>query len=136
MPKRPCARPGCPALVTKGYCDGCKVTQHHDARRESAAKRGYDRRWQGYSRRRLRAHPVCEGLRLQPGGEVVINTHPGRVVLATLTDHILPHKGDRELFWAAWNHQSGCDACHNTKTAKEDGGFGRDHGRVAANQGV
>jgi len=56
---------------------------------------------------------------------MVINAHPGIFKAATLTDHIVPHKGDMKLFWDTDNHQSGCDDCHNVKTAREDGGFGR-----------
>lgn len=44
---------------------------------------------------------------------------PARVV-----DHVIPHKGDKELFWNQDNWQSLCVPCHATKSAKEDGGFG------------
>ena len=37
---------------------------------------------------RLRRYPLCEGLKLKPDGPVVVNTHPGRVMAGTLTDHI------------------------------------------------
>ena len=47
------------------------------------------------------------------------------MVAATLTDHIVPHKGDMKLFWDSANHQSLCHDCHSFKTAREDGGFGR-----------
>jgi 5-methylcytosine-specific restriction protein A len=43
---------------------------------------------------------------------------------ASLVDHILPHKGNQELFWNSDNWQSMCATCHNIKTASEDGGFG------------
>jgi 5-methylcytosine-specific restriction protein A len=129
MIKRPCARPGCLALVQKGYCDACRPKHSARARveaaRPSAHKRGYTPEWSRYSRNRLTLHPLCEGLRLEIDGPVVITAHPGRDALATLTDHIVPHKGDQRLFWRLDNHQSGCDDCHNLKTAREDGGFGR-----------
>jgi 5-methylcytosine-specific restriction enzyme A len=131
MPKKPCMRPGCPKLVERGqqgYCDehkGSRASVRNEAQRGTAAERGYDWRWAQYSKARLRREPLCIGLRLRPGGPVVINTHPELIVGATLTDHIVPHKGDKTLFWDPNNHQSGCDACHNVKTATEDGGFGR-----------
>src|ERR1700761_3944899 len=134
MPKRPCARPGCPNLVASGYCDGCSNSSPKkvaEGKRQSAHKRGYTREWTAYSRNRLKQYPLCEGLRIVPNGDVAINTHPGRVVQATLTDHIKPHKGSRDLFWDPNNHQSGCADCHNVKTAREDGGFGRDTWRGA-----
>lgn len=124
MAKRPCGRPGCGALVVRGYCAEHQPQRTYDDRRESAAKRGYGRKWQQYSAARLRRHPLCEGLRLRPEGPVVVNTHAGRVVAATATDHIVPHRGDMRLFWDTANHQSGCEDCHSVKTATYDGGFG------------
>ena len=48
----------------------------------------------------------------------------GRVTMATVVDHITPHKGDMARFWDWNNLQSLCVACHSRKTAREDGGFG------------
>lgn len=48
----------------------------------------------------------------------------GRITPATVTDHIIPHKGDQHLFWDFLNRQSLCRSCHSKKTALEDGGFG------------
>jgi 5-methylcytosine-specific restriction protein A len=39
-------------------------------------------------------------------------------------DHIIPHKGNKGLFWTRFNHQALCKSCHDRKTATEDGGFG------------
>ena len=133
MPKKPCMRPGCPNLVDRGkegYCDDhrssrCSV-RNEEKRKESDDRALYNWQWAKYSKARLRRDPLCIGLRLVPGGPIVINTHEeGVVVAATLTDHIVPHKGDRKLFWDTKNHQSGCKTCHDVKTATEDGGFGR-----------
>jgi 5-methylcytosine-specific restriction enzyme A len=79
--------------------------QESDERRGSAASRGYDSRWAGYSRRRLRKaeHALC-----------VCCKANGIVRPATLTDHIVPGRRKPELFWVEANHQSLCDACHNT----------------------
>lgn len=38
---------------------------------------------------------------------------------ASVVDHIIPHKGDRELFMDPTNHQSLCKRDHDKKTAKE-----------------
>ena len=43
---------------------------------------------------------------------------------STVADHIKPHKGVWELFCDLANLQGICDACHDRKTALEDGGFG------------
>lgn len=48
---------------------------------------------------------------------------PGCGAPATLTDHIVPHRGDPELMWSSWNWQTLCKGCHDQKTAKHDGGF-------------
>jgi 5-methylcytosine-specific restriction protein A len=46
-------------------------------------------------------------------------------VRATELDHIIPHKGNNELFWDESNHQGLCKHHHSLKTAKEDGGWGK-----------
>ena len=48
-----------------------------------------------------------------------------RIEPATVVDHITPHKGDMVKFWDESNHQGLCKRHHDTKTATEDGGFGR-----------
>ena len=40
---------------------------------------------------------------------------------STTVDHIIPHKGDRKLFWDKTNWQALCKPCHDAKTAREDG---------------
>ena len=71
--------------------------------RESAAKRGYGSRWQKYRERYLREHGLC-----------VMHQQQGRTVLATVVDHIQPHKGDHKLFWDPKNHQALCKMCHDS----------------------
>jgi 5-methylcytosine-specific restriction protein A len=44
----------------------------------------------------------------------------GRVVKASVVDHIIPHRGDAELFWNESNWQSLCKSCHDHKTMTED----------------
>jgi 5-methylcytosine-specific restriction enzyme A len=117
--KKPCAQPGCSSLVLRGYCDRC-APKHNTAliaerARPSAAARGYGRRWQKTSAARLDKHPWC----VDPYKVHKLFPEP-----ATVTDHVIPHKGNMTLFWDPTNWQSLCDRCHNTKTAFEDGGFG------------
>ena len=71
--------------------------------RESAAKRGYGRRWQKYRERYLREHPLC-----------VMHQQQGHTVAADVVDHIVPHKGDPRLFWDASNLWCVCGDCHRT----------------------
>lgn len=70
--------------------------------RESAAKRGYGRRWQAYRERFLREHPLC-----------AMHLEQGRTVPASVVDHKVPHKGDHKLFWDPKNHQALCKTCHD-----------------------
>jgi 5-methylcytosine-specific restriction protein A len=116
MAKRPCARVGCASLVVSGYCDGCKAKGAGKETRPSAAVRGYGRTWQVQRLWYLRSHPFC----VDPYG-----AHGERLELATVVDHIVPHKGDPELFRAPENRQGLCKACHDRKTVLEDGGLGR-----------
>lgn len=37
---------------------------------------------------------------------------PGKI--ATIADHIIPHKGNEELFWDTTNLQSLCKHCHDS----------------------
>ena len=48
----------------------------------------------------------------------------GRTTLANVVDHKTPHRGNEALFWSQTNWQGLCKPCHDSKTAKEDGGFG------------
>lgn len=120
-PLQPCARPGCSFLATDGrYCaKHAKIEnarkKQYDRQRGSSAKRGYGRKWQNYRKTYLAEHPLCVHCKKK-----------GRVMPATVVDHIKPHHGDYDLFWEPGNHQAICKRCHDIKTATEDGGFGRD----------
>lgn len=94
------------------------ITQHNQpTHRLSAAKRGYGRRWQKASKAFLREHPLCQCPECDEGRK--------RVKAATVVDHKIPHRGDMMRFWNPSNWQSMAKECHDKKTAKEDGGFGR-----------
>ena len=102
-PKRPCRHPGCPNLSDDVYCE------EHRAKyvRESAAARGYDSRWQKARARFLKRNPLC-----------VACFRDKKLVPATVVDHILPHRGDKRLFWDESNWQPLCKACHDGKTGR------------------
>ena len=40
-----------------------------------------------------------------------------------MVDHVVPHKGDKRLFWTRQNWAASCKSCHDLKTLSE-GGFG------------
>ena len=109
MTMKPCRAPGCPKLVggSGGHCED--HVKSYDRRRGTSASRGYGSRWQMARKTYLIRNPVCNEC--------------GR--LATVVDHITPHKGDQKLFWDKMNWQPLCKRCHDSKTAREDGGFGK-----------
>lgn len=82
----------------------------YDRFRPNANARLYDRRWRKARAVFLAEHPLCwECLRKAPR----------RDKLAIEVDHIVPHKGDRELFWDRNNWQPLCKACHSAKTLRD-----------------
>jgi len=84
--------------------------------RPNASQRGYDARWQKARLAFLADNPLCARCK---------EASPPRITEATVVDHIIPHKGDQSLFWSVTNWCSLCTRCHDSKTATEDGGFGR-----------
>jgi len=90
------------------------VRKHEAYKRESSTKRGYDRKWRKARAWYLKQNPWC----------VRCLANHLRTV-ATVVDHIIPHRGDKYLFWLITNWQALCKRCHDIKTATEDGGFGR-----------
>lgn len=83
-----------------------------DVERGTAAQRGYGSRWQRTRIGFLAAHPLCASCMAA-----------GRVTEATVVDHIVPHRGDMNLFWQRSNWQPLCKPCHDRKTATEDSTF-------------
>jgi len=114
----PCRHPACGALVKTGagYCATHRKTEQKriDKARGSSTERGYDSKWRTARAGFLRKHPLCAACER-------IN----RTAAASVVDHITPHKGDKDLFWDRANWQPLCKPCHDRKTAREDGGWGR-----------
>lgn len=109
-----CGKPGCPAIIPgdQSFCE--RHRGEYDRRRGSAASRGYDHRWRREREAELLAEPLCREC-----------LKAGVITPATVRDHIVPHKGNKALFHDPANRQSLCKHCHDAKTAREDGGFGR-----------
>ena len=66
-------------------------------------------RWLKIRAAYLATHPLCEC---------------GCNRIATVVDHKQPHRGDMELMFSWDNLQAMTKACHDRKTALQDGGFG------------
>lgn len=65
-------------------------------------------RWQQVRKRQLDREPLCR------------ICHP-RLTIATICDHIEPHRGDVEKFWSG-PFQSLCKPCHDSTKQREEGG--------------
>lgn len=105
----PCKHPGCAALIPHGqmYCEEHKPLHTKD--RAHAAERGYGAKWQRERRKFLESNPFC-----------VKCYEEGHITMATVVDHIKPHRGDQKLFWDRSNWQPLCEHHHNVKTMTED----------------
>ena len=79
--------------------------QNGPRRRPNASARGYDRRWRKAREAYLTEHPLC-----------VECQKKGLTVVATVVDHVIPHRGNEELFWSETNWAAVCKACHDRKT--------------------
>ena len=112
MPKRPntpCKHPGCASLIPYGlqYCEEHAPMHRKDVK--GTKEKEYNSRWRVARARFLKAHPLCENC-----------LENERFEKAIVVDHIVPHRGDRKLFWDESNWQSLCKSCHDTKTMTED----------------
>jgi 5-methylcytosine-specific restriction protein A len=84
------------------------VKRELDRERPSASRRGYGPRWRRARAAFLSRNPLCAACEAQ-----------GRVVPATVVDHVVPHRGDQKLFWDETNWAATCKPCHDGKTARE-----------------
>jgi 5-methylcytosine-specific restriction protein A len=121
-PKRICGAAGCYELTPDSYCplhqEERQQRERQRIKQTSKDKPSYSKwyslpRWRTLRLMFLRLNPLC------------VQCHErGRLVPASVVDHIISHKGNVNLFWDVNNFQSLCKRCHDVKTASEDGGFG------------
>jgi len=108
---RPCSYPGCPNLVEGGRCELHKENKGNSRfssiKRDPAVQRLYNLAWERRRASWLAAHPWCEEC-----------FDRGLYVGATEVHHVIPHKGDQEIFILS-PLQSLCHACHLKKTLGE-----------------
>jgi 5-methylcytosine-specific restriction protein A len=102
-PPRLCS---CGKIVAYGVRCECQIAAtrernaRHDRRRLPARERGYDHSWRKARLAFLASHPHC--------------AIPACDQPATTVDHMIPHRGDRALFWNTANWQSLCNHCHSS----------------------
>jgi len=111
-----CAQPGCRTLVPRGKAR-CPVhtkqlRRESDARRGSAAARGYGAKWRAFRLSYLQRNSLCR-----------ICLDAGVLVPASVVDHIVAHKGNEALFWSESNLRPLCKECHDDRV--DEGDFGR-----------
>jgi 5-methylcytosine-specific restriction protein A len=119
--KHPCNYAGCGVATHNRYCDKHmeiykqkqleyfkKMSREFEENRESASSRGYDVRWRRIRKAYLAERPLC--VRCQS---------KGLLVTATVVDHIVPHCGDKELFYDSNNYQPLCQKCHAEKSLED-----------------
>lgn len=117
MPMAPPRRCACNLLIASGSLCPCQRRREEnrrraaEAKRPTAARRGYDSKWRTESAAFL-ALPVN---RLCACG-------CGRA--ADMVDHIVAHRGDQKLFWSRSNWQPMNRRCNSRKAAAVEGGFG------------
>ncbi|SEF71738.1 HNH endonuclease [Thauera chlorobenzoica] len=76
---------------------------------KTSTGRGYGYKWQQARARFLKAHPLCSYCQRE-----------GRITLATVVDHIEPHRGDERLFWDQGNWMALCASCHSSVKQREE----------------
>ena len=110
MPVRAARICGCGHRIAGGVLCPCEERRskerkaRHDAKRPSAAERGYDGKWQKESKAYLAIHRHCARCNAP----------------STLVDHIVAHKGDQRLFWSRSNWQPLCTPCHSRAKQAEE----------------
>ena len=104
-PKRTCAEPGCPTLVTKGHCLRHNRNRRLREKRESSSERTYDHRWQKLRKIVLARDPICVSCKAAPSTEV---------------DHITPRPPAQHAADVTVEELQGlCKPCHSRKTRAE-----------------
>lgn len=87
IPKKPlkaCKYLGCPRLTEDKYCNEHK--EFNIKERDTVTERAYNSKWRSSRNRFLKANPLCVRCKAE-----------GRLVKATVVDHIKPHRGDKKL---------------------------------------
>lgn len=101
--KKLCRKIGCYKVVLpdQQYC------KKH-SRSRTMTQQMYNYRWSKARIQYLTDNPLC-----------IKCYNAGRLVPASVVDHIIPHQGNKGLFWNVNNWQSLCQRCHNIKSSNE-----------------
>jgi 5-methylcytosine-specific restriction endonuclease McrA len=91
-----------PTFRPKGRQSRQEQNTDYDRRRGSARERGYDARWDRASLGFRQRNPLCLGC-----------SAVGRTASTSVTDHVIPHRGDMAIFWDREQWQPACDWHHS-----------------------
>ena len=108
-PMRMCKHPGCMKLTAEGWCPVHKPK--HERKQSASWHHLYTNPRFGWQHRRsaqLAREPFCREC-----------SKRGLRVRATEVDHVIPHRGNVELFCKG-ELQSLCHRCHSSKTMREN----------------
>jgi len=125
-PKRPCTahvQPPCRNKTTKGglcYVHLRQLKATHDARRPTAAQRGYDQAWRDTRAAYLKAHPYCEC-------DQCIQLPEWERPLATDVDH-RDGQGPNGIRGHDWTNLRSMTHAHHSRRTARDQGFARGKG--------
>ena len=102
---RPCAYPTCSELVSSGRC-ATHAQQQEQGRSNWEVRRWYrTARWRKLRNLILNEYPLCRACVAE-----------GTLQPSTDVDHIIPHRGNSDLFWDETNLQGLCATHHSRKT--------------------
>ena len=110
--RRICNHIQCNELVVSGSYCAVHIRMHSRDDRPSAARRGYDYRWQRLRKMKLNEQPLCA----DPFG---VHAAQGEVVLATDVHHVDVVSDGNPVLTELSRLQSLCHSCHSRVTAQE-----------------
>lgn len=115
-PKHPCGHPGCRELTDARVCDTHRKQERreydHERKDDPYRKIYSSKRWRTIRALHLADEPLCRDC-----------AKAGRIVAATMVDHITPMKQGGEAFDDA-NLQSLCHPCHSAKSIRDGSRYG------------
>ena len=127
-PKRTCAEPGCPTLVSKGHC--LRHNRNRELREGRAPRqaeqreimRMYDKRWRKLRKIILARDPICK----------ICDEAP-----STQVDHIVPRRPDQHAADVTEEELQGlCKPCHSSKTRAENAPRSKRRRKVLKDKGI
>ena len=104
----PPVRCHCGGLIRSNVCTECGPKKTRSKVKREHHKLYDTQRWRRASKLFRAYNALC-----------VMCEQAGRIKPASLVDHVMPHKGDVELFWDETNWQSLCWKCHGVKSQAE-----------------